>query len=521
MVAEEELNDNTSRPPANGSGVISGGKYYFYRIFARMNPIWRAAFRFARWYETQAVREAAVDQQMKFDISSPERVRFLAQLPKDVNFEPEDSAELWRFLYEIGVRRLVLGPRLESNQITDIVTLLLAYRRHLVGRNSAKPVVSALLSQQGLSFACTSTSVKDGELQIYYSYCTTCFSRFVAWFKERHRNLSDHRALFRAAPRYGMAVGGIVVGLFLAGVFIRNVYFEIALGLFTFATLFVLTYLFFMTIGSLEYDNEEKAYRLARTNRSLQTYTDRIRRDLSRAQTVQEKLIPASENMPLSDRLEWASSFKPEIEVGGDYFDAIKLGPDKVAVLLSDVSGHGMSAALVTAIIKTSFHYCSQTGATGKEFLSDLNNLLVETTPVESFAATCMAMYDAATGESQYINCGHNPEPLIIHGEGEPPVECMCRPGALLLGVEKDIDLPVGQTRLSAGDKALFVTDGITEAVNEAGEMFGRERLDEYLREHRREGAKTLVDGLVKCVNDFTAGLEQSDDQTILAFAVK
>ncbi len=521
MTSEAAINNGAGPSHATGLGITTAAKYRLHQLFSMTNPVCRAARRFAWWFETRARQGAADDEPIKFDISAPDRVECTGRLPEGVKFEPATSAELWRFLYEIGVRRLVLGPRLESNQITDMVTLLWAYRRHVTERNHAKPVVSALLSRQGLTFACTSTKLRDGELQISYSYCTTCFSRFVGWFKERHRNLSDHRALFRAAPRLAMAVGGIVVGLFLAGVFIRNIYFEIALGLFTFAALFALTYLFFMTIGSLEYDNEEKAYRLARTNRSLQTYTDRIRRDLSRARTVQEKLIPDPRNMPLTDRLEWASSFKPEIEVGGDYFDAIKLGPDKVAVLLSDVSGHGMSAALVTAIIKTSFHYCSQTGATGKEFLSDLNNLLVETTPVESFAATCMAMYDAATGESQYINCGHNPEPLIIRAEGEPSVECICRPGALLLGVEKDIDLPVERTQLSAGDKALFVTDGITEAVNETGEMFGRDRLDEYLREHRREGVKTLVDGLVKRVNDFTAGVEQSDDQTILAFALK
>lgn len=486
-----------------------------------LGPLRAAARGFGEHFERRLAPELREAYAERFEVAIDEQgqARAVPRLPGDVAFDPQHYEALWSFLLGLGVRRLTLDLRLESNQIADVVALLMVCRRRLQdGR--ANRTCSAMCGPGGVSFACTRTQLVDGRLTVDYSYCLTRFSRFVEWFKRRRSHLQDHRALFRAAPRYGLALT-VLVGLFFIGSWlIDSLSLRIALATVALGVLFGLTYLFFMTVGSVEYDNEEKAYRLERTYRQLHRYTDRVRRDLSRARNVQKKLLPDTEDAPLPDRLEWAWFFDPEAEVGGDYFDLSSDGNGTAEILFTDVSGHGMSSALITAIIKTHWRHRPTLREGMDDFLKGLNRLLCELTPDDSFAAACMAVYDAKTGRLRYINCGHRPEPILVPGDGAHPIRRLSgRPG-MLLGVAEEVKLPVHEVPLVPGDKLLFVTDGIIEATDASGGMFGTERLEAFLAEHRAGRLEELVRSLKAAVSGFTGGAEQSDDQTVLAFRV-
>jgi sigma-B regulation protein RsbU (phosphoserine phosphatase) len=235
---------------------------------------------------------------------------------------------------------------------------------------------------------------------------------------------------------------------------------------------------------------------------------------------VQQKLLPDLAQAPLRDRLHFAASFVPETDVGGDYFDVDRLGAHTLAVVFADVSGHGMSAALVTVIIKTTFHSWIEQGQPMAEFITDLNHRLCRLTPDDSFAALAVATYDTQSRRLQYSNCGHNPPPRLVRGNGDGVAELDGARG-MILGAIEEAEPVLADVILQPGDKVVFATDGITEAVDDEKRMFGVERLDAFLEAHRDAPAQGLVARLVEEVARFTGSAPQKDDQTILALQVR
>jgi len=226
--------------------------------------------------------------------------------------------------------------------------------------------------------------------------------------------------------------------------------------------------------------------------------------------------------MPLAHRLDWASSFVPEIEVGGDYFDAAALDDNRVAIIFTDVSGHGMSAAFVTAIVKTAFQrWVDDGGGDIERFVADLSSGLYRMTPDESFAASFIAVYDLAAGRLDYINCGHSPEPWLVPADDGGRIVTLNDARAVLLGVLPELALQANHKPIAPGDKLIFATDGLTEAEDLDGEQYGIDRLYELIDACRRCPAAEIVGRIVQGVAEFSAGTEQRDDQTVLAMEVK
>jgi hypothetical protein len=325
-------------------------------LLIRANPLWKDIKTFSGWFENEcrAIDTDGYQDTIRIEISCED----LARLPDgDELTALQNWRRLWSFLSDFGIRHVELDSRLESNQVSDVLTLLFACRRDLrqAKPRSADSLATRLRDPGGVTFACALTRIQGDTLSVSYSYCMTRFSRLVAWFKKRQRHLQDHRSLFRAAPRYGAILGLAPLGVFSLYYVYGSSGALLVASLLAAVGVSATTYLFFMTVGSLVYDNEEKAFRLEKANAQLRLYADWIRGDLERARAVQQMLLPDLANMPMADRLEWGASFVPEEEVGGDYFDAAHLDAERVAVLFADVSGHGLSAALTTAIIKTTF----------------------------------------------------------------------------------------------------------------------------------------------------------------------
>ena len=248
-----------------------------------------------------------------------------------------------------------------------------------------------------------------------------------------------------------------------------------------------------------------------------------MQNDLRRARAVQDKIIPKVEQMPFADRLEWAASFEPQSEVGGDYFDAAALDERRVAILFADVSGHGLAAAMVTALLKVSFETWVTEDWSLQGFACRLNHQLCSLTPDESFAAAVLGIYDVSNGELTYVNCGHSPMPRLVSANGDrtTPVASLSEGNTMLLGILERLDFTPACVTLRGGDTLTFITDGIPEAMGSGGDRFGEERMDRRLAAGRTAPPAELIQDLMVDLRGFVDDVAQEDDLTVLAMRVR
>jgi sigma-B regulation protein RsbU (phosphoserine phosphatase) len=191
-----------------------------------------------------------------------------------------------------------------------------------------------------------------------------------------------------------------------------------------------------------------------------------------------------------------------------------------LAVLFADVSGHGLSAALITAIIKATFQSWTEGGGALEDFVTLLNRRLFNLTPTQSFAAVAAGIFDRSCMEFTYCNCGHNPEPYVIRSAEERPA-ALGDARNIILGVVKEIIPVTARLPLQVGDTVFFATDGITEATNSYGEEFETIRLEKFLADHRDLSVNEMVDGLIDDVEFHSQNSKNNDDRAVLAFRVR
>ena len=286
-----------------------------------------------------------------------------------------------------------------------------------------------------------------------------------------------------------------------------------------------------ITIREFQQQLQEQNVLLQQTNAQLRKYTDKINADIERARIVQQRFLPAQDNMPCPDKIDWAHSYEPADEVGGDYFDVGVVDENRLAILFSDVCGHGMSAAFITAILKTTFQAwldCSKTLLS--ELGVNLNVNLYRLTPSDSYAAVFVAIYDISTNRCQYINFGHYPKPWFLPAEEAKPIQALSDATSLLVGIEENITFPVAELILQPGDSLVFFSDGIIENINperndENGSshdlMYGMDRFENFLKKNRTLPVKQLVEAIRNEIYNYTRTVGQFDDRTVLAFRIK
>jgi serine phosphatase RsbU (regulator of sigma subunit)/catechol 2,3-dioxygenase-like lactoylglutathione lyase family enzyme len=241
----------------------------------------------------------------------------------------------------------------------------------------------------------------------------------------------------------------------------------------------------------------------------------RLAQELEIAKQVQARLFPQSP--PPLKTLEYAGICFQARQVGGDYYDFLDLGRDRLGLVIGDISGKGIAAALLMANLQANLRsQCANALDQPQRFLCSVNHLFCENTPDGSFATLFFAEYDDAVGRLGYANCGHLP-PLLLRSDNT--VERLDAT-ATVLGVFQEWDCSIGERQLCPGDMLVLYTDGITEAFSEAGEEFGEERLIEALRRHRRLPAQALLGAIVDEVRRFSPH-EQKDDITLIVANVR
>ncbi|MHC4120211.1 MAG: PP2C family protein-serine/threonine phosphatase [Planctomycetota bacterium] len=488
--------------------------------------LWRDIKRFGGWLESDGAaladrtREDTILVELDPDRAGP-TVKIGAKKYYDLL---NDCQGLWNFLLSLGIERARFDCRLESNQVADVMTLLYSYRRKLLKRHDgAIPggVVGRLLGENGLYTACACVSIRGETLTVSYTHCALAFSRLVRWFERKHRNFHDHRALFHAAPRYAILVLAVAIGPTIVYTRVYGDWPQLVISTLTALLFAALVYVFFMLAGSVEYENEEKDYQLNKAYYGVKTYAQHIKADLRDAQAIQRKFLPDLTDSQLSEHIDWAVSFAPVEEVGGDYYDVQALDDNRIAILFGDVSGHGLAAAFITGILKTTFASWPESQMTLTEFMSLLNSILHKLTPVGSFAAVFVGVYDRSTGELSYVNGGHYPQPLRVPEAEEEPISSVTGGGTLLLGVDLDIRIEPSRLALEPGDVVLFVSDAVVENRNIEGQLYGTERLSDLLQAQRGESVQDLVASIVNDGRAFSKETKQVDDMTVLALQIK
>ena len=263
--------------------------------------------------------------------------------------------------------------------------------------------------------------------------------------------------------------------------------------------------------------NDETALEVVRLAEKLAERLDaerRTERELSIAREVQARLFP--QRFPRLKTLELAARCIQARSVGGDYYDFIELGQDQVGLVLADVSGKGVHAALRMANLQA--HVRSQAASAPQDPLRVLrlvNRMLCESTPAGHFATLFFGVYNDASRRLTYINCGHNPA-FCLRRDGS--VERLGAT-ATVLGVFEEWDCALGRLPLHAGDLLAIYSDGITEAIRQH-EQFGEERLIEALRLDPAAPVEEAVTGVFARVQEFSSG-EQTDDLTLVVARVR
>ena len=229
---------------------------------------------------------------------------------------------------------------------------------------------------------------------------------------------------------------------------------------------------------------------------------------------VQTKLLP--QITPALTTLDYAASCVQARAVGGDYYDYLDLGSNRVALVLADISGKGISAALLMANLQAGLR--SQSALLVKDLAQSLrlvNRLFFECTEASKYATLFVGIYDDATRSLRYVNCGHNP-PLLLRGQ---TIERLIA-NVTVLGLFEEFDCVVAETTLAPGDILALYTDGVIEATNATRQEFGEAGLVQTLRKNRHLDAVSIVESVVATVQQFAAG-EQTDDLTLLVARVR
>ena len=236
-----------------------------------------------------------------------------------------------------------------------------------------------------------------------------------------------------------------------------------------------------------------------------------IRRELGVAARMQESILPT--DFPSDTRYEIHAAMTPALEVGGDFYDFFNLEDGRMGIVMADVSGKGVPAALFMMVSRTLMKGTAIGEPDPTKALAEVNQLLVESNEEAMFVTLFYASFDPSSGRLMFANGGHN-LPYVIRQNGEVQ-QIDCESG-VVLAVLPGFDFPGGSLDLEPGDAIFFYTDGITEAMNEVGEEFGDDALAEVLADVAGSDAASFSDRVVAAVREHAGEADQSDDITCL-----
>jgi serine phosphatase RsbU (regulator of sigma subunit) len=257
-----------------------------------------------------------------------------------------------------------------------------------------------------------------------------------------------------------------------------------------------------------EVSQADEAYRRAKAAK-LESER-RAAQELEIAKQVQARLFP--QTLPPLRTLEYTGICIQARQVGGDYYDFLNLGRERLGLVIADISGKGIAAALLMANLQANLRsQCAIAVDQPQRLLRSVNQFFYENTADSAYSTLFFAEYDDNGQRLRYANCGHLSALLLRSDNTLERLASTCT----VLGLFKEWDCSIGERRLFSGDTLALYTDGITESFNDAGEEFGEQRLIEALRRHRELSSQAVLGSIVDEVNQFSPR-EQDDDITLI-----
>ena len=245
-----------------------------------------------------------------------------------------------------------------------------------------------------------------------------------------------------------------------------------------------------------------------------------LKTDLAVAGEIQQAILPrVFPPFPeIESVLDIAASMTPAKDVGGDFYDFFRIDDEKIGFVMADVSGKGVPAAIFMAVSRTLIRAIGMQGNQPAETITRANELLCKESVNCMFVTVFYVIYNTKTGEIEYCNAGHN-APYLIHADGN--VEALPMSTNCVIGAIEGLSFNAGSLKLENGDMLVLYTDGVNEAVNNALEEYGEQRLYDTLCQMKGKTCRETIDGLSESVKAFADGAPQSDDITLLSFKRK
>jgi len=236
-----------------------------------------------------------------------------------------------------------------------------------------------------------------------------------------------------------------------------------------------------------------------------------LENDLKVARHIQKTLLPDKE--PMLEKYDIAGLSVPARMVGGDYYDYIEINEDKLGLTIADVSGKGTAAALLMASLQTCIRGQTGFNQTARDTISKVNQMSFKFLETGRFITLIYGILDLNKSVLAYINAGHN-YPILVKDNGKAS---FIEGSDLILGVNPLTEYEEKEIKIEAGDLILLYTDGITEATNSRGEMYGDQRLVDLLKTNRKLTAFDLSQKILEEVKDYQGDISQTDDITLIA----
>lgn len=241
---------------------------------------------------------------------------------------------------------------------------------------------------------------------------------------------------------------------------------------------------------------------------------ERIGAELNIATKIQADMLPSIfPAFSECNEIDIYATMHPAKEVGGDFYDFFMVDDTHLAIVIADVSGKGIPAALFMVIGKTLIKDHTQTGSDLSQVFEKVNNLLCESNSEGLFITAFEGVLDLVTGEFVYVNAGH--ECPYIYRKGDKYTLHSIEPGFVLAGIE-DMTYDTGSIKLEPGDRIFQFTDGVTEAINIDEELYGDKRLEDVLNSNTDKNPLELLKAIKKDIEDFVGEADQFDDITML-----
>ncbi len=245
-------------------------------------------------------------------------------------------------------------------------------------------------------------------------------------------------------------------------------------------------------------------------SRELEIERGRLENELALARQIQSRLLPAGP--PSVEGLEVAGHYDPARQVGGDYYDHLDLGGGRVLLVIADVSGKGVPAALLMSGFRASLMSQDLAGRDPVALAGHLNDFLLRSVEMGKFVTAFLAFADVRAGTLDYVNAGHNP-PLLLSADGS---SATLEAGGLMFGVMPGAPYEAGRAAFRTGDLLALYTDGVTEGAGPGQELWGEERLLAALRRGAGRSCGDLVRSVAGEVRAFEGEHGPADDVTLL-----